>query len=225
MVCWRISPNASGQKRRCGRAKRHWPAYSGTAPVGIGLVADRILTTVNDRNREMTGYSQDELVGKNSRILYPTDEDYENVGTVKYAMIRERGTGTVETRGCAKMVLSVTSCSALTPLDLSNIRAGVMFTSLDITERKNAENELCAAYEQLTQTGEELRGKYDELARAEETLKGKPTGSSTSFPISPAMISSTRSLSCWEPLRTQNQNPWIPPWQDILQNWNQLQWR
>ena len=46
-----------------------------------------------------------------------------------------------------------------------------MFTALDITERKNAENELRAAYEQLTQTGEELRGKYDELARAEETLR------------------------------------------------------
>jgi PAS domain S-box-containing protein len=141
------------------------------APVGIGLVSDRILMRVNDRICEMTGYSQNELVGKNSRILYPTDEDYEYVGTVKYAMIRERGTGTVETRWMRKDGIIRDILLSSTPLDLSNIRGVVMFTALDITERKNAENELRAAYEQLTQTGEELRGKYDELARAEETLR------------------------------------------------------
>ena len=37
------------------------------APVGIGLVSDRILVRVNDRICEMTGYSHDDLVGKNAR--------------------------------------------------------------------------------------------------------------------------------------------------------------
>ena len=141
------------------------------APVGIGLVSDRVLIRVNDRICEMIGYSQAELVGKNSRILYPTDEEYDYVGTVKYAMIEERGTGTVETRWMRKDGIIRDILLSSTPLDLSAVSAGVMFTALDITDRKSAETRLRAAYQQLTDTEEELRGKYDELSCAEETLK------------------------------------------------------
>ena len=112
------------------------------APVGIGIVSDRILLRVNDRICAMTGYSPDELIGKNSRILYPTDEDYEYVGTVKYALIREQGIGTVETRWKRK---DGTICDILlssTPIDLSDIRSGVMFTALDITDQKNSKSRL-----------------------------------------------------------------------------------
>jgi PAS domain S-box-containing protein len=119
----------------------------------------------------MIGYSQDELVGKNSRILYPTDEEYDYVGNVKYAMIEERGTGTVETCWMRKDGIIRDILLSSTPLDPSAVRAGVMFTALDITDRKTAETRLRGAYQQLTDTEEELRGKYDELSRAEETLK------------------------------------------------------
>jgi len=108
------------------------------APVGIGLVSDRILLRVNDRICTMTGYSPDELIGKNARILYPADEDFEHVGTVKYAMIRERGTGTVETRWRCKDGTILDILLSSTPIDLSDIRAGVMFTALDITDRKDS---------------------------------------------------------------------------------------
>jgi PAS domain S-box-containing protein len=112
------------------------------APVGIGVVSDRILLRVNNCLCAMTGYSPDELIGKNSRILYPTDEDYEYVGTVKYAQIREQGIGTVETRwrrndGSIRDILL-----SSTPIDLSDIRSGIMFTALDITDRKNSKTRL-----------------------------------------------------------------------------------
>jgi PAS domain S-box-containing protein len=141
------------------------------APVGIGLVADRVIIRVNDRICEMTGYSQEDLVGKNSRIFYPTDEDYEYVGTRKYALIQERGTGTVETRWMRRDGIIRDILLSSTPLDPATIGAGVMFTALDITDRKNAETRLRAAYQQLTGTEEVLREKYDELACAKETLK------------------------------------------------------
>jgi len=141
------------------------------APVGIGIVSDRVLTRVNERIGEMTGYSGDELIGKNARILYPTDEDSEYVGTVKYSMIRERGTGTVETCWMRKDGIIRDILLSSTPLDLSNIRAGVLFTALDITDRKNNETELRAACQQLAKTEEELREKYNELAHAKEILK------------------------------------------------------
>lgn len=50
------------------------------APTGIGVVKDRFLQDVNPRICEMLGYSREELIGKNARILYPTQEDYEYVG-------------------------------------------------------------------------------------------------------------------------------------------------
>ena len=112
------------------------------APVGIGIVSDRILLRVNDRICAMTGYSPDELIGKNSRILYPTNEDYEYVGTVKYALMREKGIGTVETRWRRKDGTILDILLSSTPIDLSDIRRGVMFTALDITDRKNSKTRL-----------------------------------------------------------------------------------
>ena len=53
---------------------------------------------LNDRLCGMTGYSRDELLGKNARVFYPSDEEYEHVGKVKYGMIEERDMGEVETR-------------------------------------------------------------------------------------------------------------------------------
>jgi len=140
------------------------------APVGIGVVSDRVLIRVNDRIGEMTGYSRDELEGRNARILYPTDEDYLYVGNVKYAMIRERGTGTVETRWMRKDGTVRDILLSSTPLDPSCGTAEVMFTALDITDRKLAETRLHAALEALTRTQGELEARYAELSQVKETL-------------------------------------------------------
>jgi len=109
------------------------------APVGIGVVSNRVLLQVNDRICEMTGYTREELIGQSARILYPTVEDFEYVGTEKYRQIRERGIGTVETRWQHKdgTVLDVLLSSV--PLDPNDLSKGVTFTALDITERKRAE--------------------------------------------------------------------------------------
>ncbi|MHC4941957.1 MAG: hybrid sensor histidine kinase/response regulator [Planctomycetota bacterium] len=105
------------------------------APTGIGLVADRILRQVNDRICEMLGYSREELLGQDARMVYPTDEDYLYVGTEKYHQILEHGTGTVETRWQRKdgRILNVLLSS--TPLDPEDHSAGITFTALDITDR------------------------------------------------------------------------------------------
>lgn len=141
------------------------------APVGIGLVSDRVIVRVNDRISEMTGYSYDDLVGQSARILYPTDEDSDFVGKVKYDMIRKQGAGTVETRWLRKDGVIRDILLSSTPVNPPDISSGVMFTALDITDRKNAEAELHTAYEQHAKTGEELRKQYSELAHAKESLK------------------------------------------------------
>jgi PAS domain S-box-containing protein len=92
------------------------------APIGIGVVLDRVLVEVNDRFCEMTGYSRDELIGRSSRMVYPSQEDYDFVGRVKYEQIRQSGTGTVETRWRrkdGKIIDILLSSSALDRTDLS----------------------------------------------------------------------------------------------------------
>lgn len=120
------------------------------APIGIGLVSNRILKRVNDRICQMTGYTREELLEKNARILYPTDEDYDYVGTEKYRQIREYGTGSVETRWQCKdgKIISVLLSSSL--INPSNWDAGVTFTALDITEQKQAEEETRLRTRELT---------------------------------------------------------------------------
>lgn len=112
------------------------------APIGIGLVSNRILKQVNDRLCRMVGYSREELLEKSARILYPTDEEYEFVGREKYAQIAERGTGTVETNWMRKDGSMMRILMSSTPLNPSNLEDGVTFTALDITERRLAEEAL-----------------------------------------------------------------------------------
>jgi PAS domain S-box-containing protein len=113
-------------------------------PTGIGVVRNRVVVAVNDRICEITGYTQAELVGKNSRVFYPSDADYEYVGTEKYRQITEHGTGTVETRWQCKDGRVIDVLLSSTPINPTDLAVGVTFTVLDITERKQAEKALKA---------------------------------------------------------------------------------
>jgi PAS domain S-box-containing protein len=112
------------------------------APIGIGMVSKRIILQVNDLVCKMTGYSPDELIGKSARVLYPSDKEFEFVGQEKYRQINKTGLGTVETKWRRKdgsLIDVILSSSALEVKDLTQ---GVVFTAMDITERKNSEEEL-----------------------------------------------------------------------------------
>ena len=121
------------------------------APVGLGVVSNRVILDVNDRLCEMAGYTKEELIGKNAKILYLSDDEYEKVGREMYGQIEAHGTGTVEAR-CKKkdgevlyLVLSIT------PLDPTDLSAGITFTALDITERIRTEEALEKRIMALTQ--------------------------------------------------------------------------
>jgi PAS domain S-box-containing protein len=111
------------------------------APVGIGVLVERVFREVNEGMTRMTGYSAKELVGQSSHMLYPTQADFDYVGIEKYRQIREQGIGSVETRWRRKdgTIIEVSLSSApVVPGDLSQ---GVTFTAKDITCEKRAEQE------------------------------------------------------------------------------------
>ncbi len=132
------------------------------SPIGIGVVAERVFITVNQKICEMTGYSQKELVGKPTRILFLNDEDYEYVGKEKYVRIRKHGTGTIETRFLRKDGKIIDVLLSSNPLDVDDLSKGITFTALDITKRKQAEKTLL----QLNSTLEEQVVKRTALAES-----------------------------------------------------------
>ena len=120
-----------------------------SSPVGIGVVVDRMIKDANERLCEMTGYSREELLGESALMLYPTAEEHEHVGQVKYGMIAEHGTGHVETRWQRKDGSVVDILLSSSPIVTGDMSGEITFTALDITERKRAEETLAFERSQL----------------------------------------------------------------------------
>ena len=129
-------------KEEIREKEAHTRSILRAAPTGIGVVCDRVIQQVNNRLCEMVGYSKDELLGQNARLLYLSDEEFEWVGREKYAQIQKMGTGTVETRFQRKGGKVINVLLSSTPIHPDDLSVGVTFTALDITERKKTEKAL-----------------------------------------------------------------------------------
>ncbi len=112
------------------------------APIGIGQVFEgRRLGWINETLAEITGRQPDEVVGKSARIFYENKGEFQRVEAVKIPQVNATGTGSVETRfmhvdGGVHDILLTTR--VVDPKDRSK---GLVFTAVDITDRKNAERE------------------------------------------------------------------------------------
>jgi PAS domain S-box-containing protein len=134
--------NRKREKSRRRESEAYMEAVLNAAPVGIGLVKNRVFGWVSHRMSEMLGYSADELAGQSARLVYESEEEFDRVGRVKFPEIKERGIGALETRFKCKNgnLIDVFLCSS--PLDPGDLSRGVIFTALDITERKKGEQAL-----------------------------------------------------------------------------------
>lgn len=124
-----------------------------SAPIGIGLVTNRIIGWTNDQFQQMVGYSQDELKGKNARILYKSDDEYERIGSEMNSQLKKFGTGTVESqfkRNDGHMVDILLRSAPINPADFSE---GRIFTVMDITQTKLMQDQLIRS-ERLAATGQ-----------------------------------------------------------------------
>jgi len=151
------------------RGRRATKAMMRSAPLGIGVVDDRVMKEVNDRFCRMLGFEREELVGHGTKMVYPSDEEFERVGREKYELLGRTGIGSIETRLQAKdgrIIDILLSSAAHDPQDLSQ---GVTFSALDITDLRRNEEEIRELAEELeTRVAErtsELEQRISEVER------------------------------------------------------------
>ena len=111
-------------------------------PAGLGIVQDRVLRSVNERMCEMLGYTADELIGRETRMLYADDESWERTSRKHYSLIREHGSARFEARLMRKDGAPIDVLFHSAALGSGNGSGPVAFAILDITERKRTEQQV-----------------------------------------------------------------------------------
>jgi len=134
------------------RSKNTLKGIFQSAPIGIGLVTDRIIEWANDQFQQMVGYTKDELKGQDARILYESDEEYERTGFEIHSQIQRTGTGTVESRFRRKDDRTIDVSLRTAPINPGDLSEGRIFTVMDITQTKLMQDQLIRS-ERLAATG------------------------------------------------------------------------
>lgn len=118
-------------------------------PVGVGLLVGRTFKKVNHSLCEITGYSEEELTGRSTRILYPDEDEYERINRELYGTMQRKGFGMLESRMRKKDGTTIDVIISLSPFNPEDPASGVTATILDITERKRADEALKRANRQV----------------------------------------------------------------------------
>jgi PAS domain S-box-containing protein len=117
-------------------------ALLNSAQVGIAFNVNRKFEWVNDEFIKMMGYPREQLVGQSTRILYNDDETHQREGAATREVLERNGTyyrerQLVRRGGDTIWVQLAGRCVAG-----RNPDAGVIWTLLDITERRQAEDDI-----------------------------------------------------------------------------------
>jgi PAS domain S-box-containing protein len=120
-----------------------------TVTVGIGFVKNRTFEWTNETYEKITGFSESELKGKSTRMVYPDDEEFKRAGRM-YEIMKEHGVGSIEVKHKHKNGNIIDVLISIAPIIPGDINSGITFTLLDITERKNAEKKIREKSEDLS---------------------------------------------------------------------------
>ncbi len=124
------------------KSERKIRSIYSAVPAGIGFENYKRFIEVNDHFCEMVGYSKDEILEKETRIVYPTDAEYDAVTYLSHKLLEEKGTSEIETRWQKKDGTIIKVLLRLETLEVGNTFTGIAFAALDITERIRSEEKL-----------------------------------------------------------------------------------
>ena len=118
-----------------------------SALVGISFAVNRRHVWVNDTFARMLGYEKEELVGHSSLIHFPDHESWEAFGREAYPALAS-GRPFVAERLMKRRDGSLFWCQvAGNAVDAGDLSRGSIWTNVDVTERKRAEEEIQRALE------------------------------------------------------------------------------
>lgn len=112
------------------------------APVGLSIMKNRIYQSANKAWHEDFGYSEADIIGKTTRMLYESEEEYERVGRELYANLSVCGSASAQTRLRRKDGVLRDVIVTAGPLQQEDTSLGTVVTIEDITDRKQAEDAL-----------------------------------------------------------------------------------
>ncbi len=118
-----------------------------SALVGIIYSRERRYVWVNRAFADMLGYRQDELIGQSSRILFPNEKSWREFGERGYPVMARGEPFSVEWQMVRRDGSPFWAQTLGRNIDPDNPRAGSIWTIVDITARKQAEEEIRAALE------------------------------------------------------------------------------
>jgi PAS domain S-box-containing protein len=127
-----------------------------TAPNIIGISVNRIITEVNDRVLDILGYLPDEIIGKSTRIFYPSQHEYKIAGENLYRQIRETGRGSIETQFKHKNGAVIDIILNAVPLYPGNANERIVFILTDISCLKRIEKALQCSQEKYKKLFHEM---------------------------------------------------------------------
>jgi PAS domain S-box-containing protein len=114
-----------------------------TSPVGIGLAKDRKIVWVNEAWLKIFGFGYEDFarMDGSTRVLYPSEEEFQRVGEVLYRNLEEGGVNETEAQ-MRRVDGSVFQAHiAVKAVDPSDIGRGTIATIMDISARKRAERD------------------------------------------------------------------------------------
>jgi len=107
-----------------------------SSPAGIGIVKNRILGWSNDIFYSMLGYEPNSLKGKDTRILYADQKEYDRVGVSLYSKVDKYGMGIVETKLVRKDGRLLDFRIRASKLNNKDPSKGIIVVITDISELK-----------------------------------------------------------------------------------------
>lgn len=108
------------------------------APIGIGINANRVILEANQRFCEITGYQRDEIIGQSTRLLYPDDATFEQVGELRKKSRGPDQLFEVETKFKRKDGEIIDVLIRSSPMYSDGEAKSFVFTVRDITTQKES---------------------------------------------------------------------------------------
>ncbi len=112
------------------------------SPIGIGLAEGRRIQWVNEAMTKMFGFTREsDYREKSTRIIYPSDRDYERVGDVVYRDLSEGKSAEVDTTFQRMDGTLFAGHLKISSPDPANPMRSTIFTISDESWRERAEND------------------------------------------------------------------------------------